>query len=375
MKILIFSAGFFPGKKCGGPPVSVDNFCTLMKEFECYIVATDHDMGETQRYENIKDGWNDRGNAKAIYLTNQEFTSYSCLEKIVKEVKPDWLYFQSLFQKCVLNGLRIAKKYNIKVMLAPRGELCDGAMRKKYKKVPYIVFMRSMGLTKICDCQSTSDEETIAIKKWLHVPADRIHFLTNIPSIPKAEYERPVKRAHEAKVVFISRIHPKKNLLFALECLKKLHGKVLFDIYGSQEDNDYWKECEKQIRSLPSNIIVTYKGLVSHDEVHRVFSRYDAFVFPTLSENYGHVIAESLIVGCPVVISDQTPWNIVNDYNAGWAIPLSEKDRFSNAIQTIIDQDSIQASIMSHNAIALCKERLQTDQMYESYMKAFTISM
>ena len=375
MKILIFSAGFFPGKKCGGPPVSVDNFCTLMKDFECYIVATDHDMGETQRYKNIVDGWNNRENAKVMYLSSQEFSSYSCLEKIVLEVKPDCLYFQSLFQKCVLNGLRIAKKHNIKVMLAPRGELCEGAMRKKYKKVPYIFLLRSMGLTKTIDCQSTSAEETEAIRKWLNIPERRIHFLTNIPSIPRIEYERPTKVVHEAKFVFISRIHQKKNLLFALDCLRYLHGKVSFDIYGSQEDKDYWKRCEDLIRSLPSNISASYKGIVSHEDVHSVFSRYDAFVFPTLSENYGHVIAESLIVGCPVIISDQTPWNTVNDYNAGWAIPLSEKNEFINKMQIIIDQDSTQASSMSRNAIVLCKERLQTAQMHEMYLKAFTSPM
>jgi glycosyltransferase involved in cell wall biosynthesis len=34
-------------------------------------------------------------------------------------------------------------------------------------------------------------------------------------------------------------------------------------------------------------------------------------VFPTLGENFGHVIAESLSASCPVICSDQTPWNDV----------------------------------------------------------------
>jgi hypothetical protein len=37
-------------------------------------------------------------------------------------------------------------------------------------------------------------------------------------------------------------------------------------------------------------------------------AEYDLFLFPTLGENYGHVISEALASGCPVVISDQTPW-------------------------------------------------------------------
>lgn len=373
MKILIFAGGFFPGKTFGGPPVSVDNFCSLMKEYDCYIVTSDHDNVTTERYKEIKDGWNDRGNAKVLYLPDEDYFSLKKLDEIVKNVKPDWIYLQSLFQDLALLGLIVAKKNRIKVMLAPRGELCAGAFKKKYKKLPYIHGMRICGLLKNINFQSTSDEETEAIKKWLHVSENKIHFLTNIPSIPRVEYKRPEKNSHEARFVFISRIHPKKNLKFALECLRNLHGNVSFDIYGSQEDRDYWKECEELIYSLPSNIKVSYLGIVSHEAVHSVFSRYDAFVFPTLSENYGHVIAESLIVGCPVIISDQTPWNIVNDYNAGWAIPLSEKNEFSNKMQTIIDQDNIQASNMSLNARALCTERLQTAQMHELYLKAFAV--
>ena len=48
MKILIFMAGFFPGEKYGGPPVSIDNFCTLIGgvDNDVYVVTTDHDLGE-----------------------------------------------------------------------------------------------------------------------------------------------------------------------------------------------------------------------------------------------------------------------------------------------------------------------------------------
>ena len=49
--------GFFPGKKYGGPPVSVLNFCRLMKEYSCYIVTKNHDLGETVPYL-VNNGWN-----------------------------------------------------------------------------------------------------------------------------------------------------------------------------------------------------------------------------------------------------------------------------------------------------------------------------
>jgi len=340
MKMLIVMAGFFPGRKYGGPPVSVDNFCSLMREIECYILCKNHDMGDTEIYSEINDGWNELSNCKVQYLSDKEYNANG-FEKVIMNLKPDVLYLQGLFQSCVFPCLKIAKKHRIKVLLAPRGELCAGAFMKKYKKIPYIIVLRTLGLTKAIHFQSTSEEETESIQKWLGVSKHRIHNLTNIPSIPKEVYSHPEKKSGEGRFVFISRIHPKKNLIFALQCLKEAKGNVQFDIYGPIEDNDYWTKCEHEITSMPKNVQVKYCGLISHDDVHRTFSQYDAFFFPTYSENFGHVIAEALMVGCPVIISNQTPFSDVYELNAGWAIQLDKKELFIRALNEITYNNDI----------------------------------
>ena len=138
--------GFFPGKKYGGPPVSVDNFCTLIKDdAECFIVTHNHDKGDDDVYPNIYKGWNDRDNAKVMYLSDKDFNEKS-FDNVIKEVHPDFLYLQGLFQECIFPCLRLAKEYGLKVLLAPRGELCSGAFKKKYKKYPYIAILRVLGL-------------------------------------------------------------------------------------------------------------------------------------------------------------------------------------------------------------------------------------
>ena len=353
MRILIVMGGFFPGKEYGGPPVSVDNFCTLMSEDECYIVTRNHDLSDTIRYSEISEGWNDRGNCKVLYLSDSQYNKQS-FDKVITEVKPDILYLQGLFQSCVFPCLQLAKENDINVLLAPRGELCAGALAlKKYKKIPYIKVVNLLGLTKNIHFQSTSDEETTAIKRWMNADDEHIHYLDNIPSIPITAYPRSYKEVGVGRFVFLSRIHPKKNLLSAINYFYDVHGRVYFDIFGPIEDDLYWRECQSAIASLPDNITVEYKGVADHTHVHEIFSQYDAFLFPTLSENYGHVIAESLIAGTPVIISDQTPWNKVNSYNAGWAIPLVYTNDFIEAIQAIINYDDITMKELSSNIKAL----------------------
>jgi len=371
MKILIVMGGFLPGKKFGGPPVSVDNFCSLMKgEADCYIVTHNHDMGEKNSYINIKPGWNDRGNAMVTYLSDEEY-NYATFLKVAREIRPDYIYLQGLFQESIFPCLRIANKLGIKVVLAPRGELCAGAFKKKYKKIPYIVLLRLIGLLRNVTFQSTSDEETQAISKYLGASSKRIHLLTNIPSIPHNFPVHRTKEAGDGHLVFVSRILWKKNLLNAICYFKEVKGKVLFDIYGPKEDEDYWKKCEDAINDLPPNISVNYKGVLSHDEIHKVFGQYDAFLFPTLSENYGHVIVEALVAGCIPIISDQTPWSDINEANAGWALSLSDDKKFITAIQEVVDMKDLDLQDKRKAIASYLEDKLRLNELKQRYLTVF----
>lgn len=371
MKILIIMAGFFPGRKYGGPPVSVDNFCSLMKDSnDCYIFTRNHDLEESKPYPYIEcNQWTERNNCKVFYVSDEQYNKES-FENAINDIKPDILYLQGIFQSCVLSCLQLAKKHHIKVVLAPRGELCKGALSiHKYKKIPYIALVNVLGLVrKNVVFQSTSDEETNAIHSYLKIPFDRIHYLTNIPSIPKKKYKGIHKEAGKARFVFISRIHPKKNLISAIKHFNEIKGKAVFDIYGPIEDEEYWQKCQEEINKLPNNIEVNYCGLVSHDEVHETFSKYDAFLFPTYSENYGHVIAESLVVGTPVIISDQTPWTNVNEHGAGWAIPLEQQGKYVEAMQCVVDSDNNNQRKM---VLQYISEKLDLEGLRKEYYAIF----
>ena len=98
-----------------------------------------------------------------------------------------------------------------------------------------------------------------------------------------------------------------KNLKFLLEVLTKINIKIEFSIYGPKSDSKYWQECFILIQQLSSNIKIDIHGEILHKEVMSIFKKYDLFVFPTLGENFGHVIFESLQAGTPVFVSDKTP--------------------------------------------------------------------
>ena len=370
MKILIVMGGFFPGKNFGGPPVSVNNFCSLMEEYDCYIVTRNHDMGSKEIYSDINNGWNERINCKVLYLDDKEYR-YKKFKEVIEEINPNIIYLQGLFQSCIIPCLILAKKYKIPLVLAPRGELCEGAMKKKYKKIPYIIFLRIFRLLDNISFQSTSKDETDAIRRWLKVRTDRIDLLTNIPSIPLYDKSKTYKKQGEANFIFLSRIVSKKNLLAVIEYMFHVSGNVRLDIYGTIEDKEYWNECKKKINMLPDNINVEYKGIVNHDQVHDTFKKYDAFIFPTLSENFGHVIVEALMVGCPVIISDQTPWSDVANVDGGWSIPIEKEEKYIQAIQEIIDADKEKEDTYKDNIRTYVHKKINISDIKKEYDNLF----
>ncbi len=371
MKILMIMPGFFPGKKYGGPPVSIDNFCSLMIGHEKYIITSNHDMGDKEPYMNISEGWNYRPNVNIKYVSDKEFNN-NVFEEAIKEIKPDVVYLQSLFAaSSTLPSLILAKKYHIPVVLAPRGELCKGAFNKKYKKLPYIWLLRMLGLLKHVTIQSTSEEETCEAAKFLHINKSRIQLLTNIPSIPSKEAVHETKQVGTLKIVFLSRLVSKKNLHSAISYIKGVKGNIEFNIYGPKENQHYWMKCQELIDGLPSNINVNYCGLVSHSEVHDIFAHHDAFLFPTFSENYGHVIAEALQNGCIPVISDQTPWTDINQANAGWAISLDEENKFLSALNSLAQADEVQMINYRANIKKYVELKMDLNALREEYTNFF----
>ena len=95
----------------------------------------------------------------------------------------------------------------------------------------------------------------------------------------------------------------------------------------------YWNACEELIKNLPLHVVVNYKGQLKPGEVVDTLSMYDLFFMPTKGENYGHVIAEALCAGLPILISDATPWRDLEDKGIGWDISLESPEEYSLAIE------------------------------------------
>ena len=122
---------------------------------------------------------------------------------------------------------------------------------------------------------------------------------------------------------------------------KITEGNVVFDIYGPMEDKGYWNECEELIKRMPSNVKVKYCGEAEHKDIPHIFERYHAFFFPTLGENYGHVIVEAMMNNCLCILSKGvTPWD---DYieHLGIGAKLGEQEKFVENVNRLVKMNQV----------------------------------
>ena len=352
---------YLPGYKTGGPVRSISNLVEwLGDEIEFLILTADHDAGMSDPYPNIRSGvWNQVGKAKVRYLTREEL-KVSRFSQIINAIKFDLFYIDSLLASTSIRALilrRFAMLLDKPIILSPRGHLGAGALRQKWvKKYSFLIVARFLRLYARLNWHATSEQEKREIiHNFGQETAHRISVAPNLP-IPGAQHiteTRPSKRSNSLRIVFLSRISRKKNLHFAIESMQGLKGRIDFDIYGPLEDEDYWKECQESIKKLPVNVNVQYRGTVSFDHVTNVLSQYHLFYLPTLHENYGHVIFEALSAGCPVLISDQTPWKDLEIYGAGWAVPLADIENFKSIIDVLVsmsedDFEAVSARVLEY---------------------------
>lgn len=378
--VLVLVGYYLPGHRSGGPLRSISNLVEVLgDEFDFRIITSDHDLGSNRPYSGVlADTWLPVDKAQVMYLSAKG-RSLPAMFRLLRSLDYDVLYLNSFFARrfsmlpVMLQKLRLIPRRP--TLLAPRGEFSEGALALKPKrKALYLKISTRLGLYRNVVWHASSQYEAEDIRRALPLSDQTTIIVANPLSEANAQLPRNVakilvasdtpsttrsspnddlsrgKIAGQLDVVFLSRIARMKNLDAALLYLGDLHGQVRFDIYGPIEDAAYWEQCRRIIAQLPANVQVTYCGEVPREAVLSTLASYHLFLLPTCGENFGHVIHEALSAGCPVLISDRTPWRDLETLGVGWDLPLEEPERFRTVLQQCVDMDAETHRALSQRA-------------------------
>jgi len=273
----------------------------------------------------------------------------------------------SLLPLWILRSLR----FKGRIILAPRGMLNTSAVsRKKWKKQIFLSLFSLSRISKKIIFHATDKQEQADIQKYFRNKA-QVFLIENIPNINELWNVRN-KQPGQLNCVFISRIHPIKNLLYAINVVKSITGcSVVFDIYGTVEDEKYFQKCREAVSQANAHIHINFKGPVANSNVFSVLENYHVFFLPTQGENFGHVIFEALTSGCVLLISDRTPWKELQERNAGWALPLTDNRSFADKLRQLCSMNEEVFNEKSKAAFQYALEFLSSMNLKNRYSSLF----
>lgn len=383
-KLLIFSEFYLPGYKSGGGMRTIVNIVAHLKDrFDFFIITTDRDgKNDNTIYENVDfNNWNEVQGAKVFYLNKKQIKSEKILE-LYNEVKPDVLYSNSYFSafgRHLLLLKKLGKVKNLNYIISPCGELSEGSFKMgRFKKMMYVNLARILNLHKNVIWKASTEVEKKQIEQFL---GEQKHIFIAPDLIPKVfledfdPSEKPLKKPGYVKMIFLSRFYQKKNFKFLLENVKAIKGNVEIDMIGPIVDEKYLQECMDLIAELPENIEVRIKKSIPHSDVIKTLKNYHFFVLPTLHENFGHIFLEAFSAGCPIIISDRTPWLNLEEKNVGWSIPLENSEKWRGTLQECVEMDQNHYSDLSQNARKFVEEWIRENDLEKDTLKLFNFAL
>jgi len=172
------------------------------------------------------------------------------------------------------------------------------------------------------------------------------------------------------KILFLSRIHPKKgieDLIMAWEGLELAVKKNWTIEIAGNGDANYINKLNDIIkqRELQNQIFIVGSKF-AQDKVD-IYHSADFFVLPTYSENFGIVVAEALSCGLPVITTKGTPWQELETKKAGKWIDIGVEP-LRIALEEMMKKSDLEREVLGRNGRKLIEENYSIESVADKFI-------
>lgn len=270
---------------------------------------------------------------------------YKSIYHSLNKIKPDivhingcWLPQYSIVALC-------AKSLGYTVVISPHGMLEPWDIKKNYwtKKLPALLLYQKRAIKKADILIATSDVEKQNLIN--------LGYNNNVTIVPNGIdiNDVQIKKTWQEKkqMLFLALLRKNKGVDILLDAVAMIKEKLQgWTIVVAGLPADYSIEDVVQMsNNLGLTDMVKVIGGVSGVDKWNLYKESDVYVLPTLNENFGIVIAESLLCGTPVITTKGAPWPLLDHNKCGWRIDRNAKS-FSSAILEFLDMSVVDRESM-----------------------------
>ncbi|SFB77775.1 glycosyltransferase [Tropicimonas isoalkanivorans] len=259
------------------------------------------------------------------------------MSRAVQDFAPDLVDVQGLWTYPSLANLRHHQRTGTPYIVTPRGMLDPWALNNSAwkKKLAWGLFEGTHLRTARC-LRATAEMEAQHFRS-----AGLTNPIAIVPNAIAVQPLAPRPSKPLSRLLFLSRIHPKKGLPLLVRAWAALQRKFPdweLVIAGPEEVGH-----EAEMRALAETLglqRIRFVGEVQGDEKTALYRSADLFVLPTHAENFGLVVAEALAQEVPVVTTKNAPWSGLETHGCGWWIDLDEQALTSTLSRAMATPDA-----------------------------------
>ena len=285
-------------------------------------------------------------------------------------LKPDVFHTNCCWMPVSALTAMWAKEAGYKVVYTPHGMLEPYAIKRNYwtKKLPAILLFQKKGLRMADLIHATAETERDNLLRlgW----NNNVRVIANCVQIDGIKVKESWKKKN--RILFLSRIHPKKGLDFLIDAVAMLKSRMKgFKItIAGNGSLDYIKILKHKIEKNGLSDIFEFIGPVYGNDKWALYKNADLFVLPTFSENFGIVIAESLASGTPVITTDGTPWRELNELKCGWCTEIGTLPTV-NALKEFLLCSEKELEKMGKNGRKLVEEKYSSTYIAQQFIDMY----
>lgn len=298
-----------------GPTYSVarlaEELCAAGRDCEVSTIGAPPLSWPYQAHLNRYDGWLER---KAGVAVGQ----WRDLRR--ESARPCILHAHGVWRAANVFPLFLPTRHQATIIVSPRGMLSAWSFHhKRWRKMPFWLAFQAPALARSHAFHATADSEYEDLRQaGFRQPVAVIPNGVEIPELPA--------EARQRRLVFLSRIDPKKGLEMLIGAWNRLASEypdwelVIAGPLGSAYANTI-----QQLATDTKAPRLSFAGEVTGDAKRRLLASASLFVLPTYSENFGIAVAEALAHGTPVVTTTGTPWHGLVARQAGWWVEPAQE--------------------------------------------------
>ena len=304
-----------------------------------------------------------------MFINQNQFSNFNLnLNEIVKS--RDLFHLFGIWDPFHIQVFLRAKLNKKKIIISTLGALEPWALEQKRLKKKLAWHLYQKKILNNCDyIHATSDDE----KKHLL----ELGIKTPIKIIPHGviiKSDKKIKKKDKSKkeALFFSRIHEKKGILELLNSWSIIKpADWILKIYGPVSDINYMSKIKEKILELSlEDSVFILNPVFEYDKKEEVFLNSDCFLLPSKSENFGMSIVEALSYGVPVLTTEETPWKILKEIDAGKIIKFSQ-DNLTLSLKEMTSMNNEELIAMGNRGRELLKKNYDINKIILDYIEFY----